>query len=113
MVWACCWRSVDTRTYNAARICGSFLSCCRRRRCPPQHELVRPVPPGLPIWLLAGLPPDLEGAPHGCPPRCRSLSRRGTPASAAAVATSSDEAGHGGSSRSEEHTSELQSHSDL
>src|SRR5215203_7290781 len=98
MVWACCCRSVDTRTYNATRIgCSLWLS--RRRHRPAQDKLVCLVPPVLPIWLLAGLPPDLEGAPHGCPPRCRSLSRRGTPASAAAVATSSDEAGHGGSSR--------------
>src|SRR5215212_9029772 len=67
MVWACCCRSVDTRTYNAARICGSFLGYHRRRR-PAQHQLVCLVPPVLPIWLLAGLPPDLEGAPHDRPP---------------------------------------------
>src|SRR5512132_416930 len=67
MVWACCCRSVDTRTYNAARICGSFLGYHRRRR-PAQHQLVCLVPPVLPIWLLAGLPPDLEGAPHAALP---------------------------------------------
>src|SRR5215207_2705209 len=101
MVWACCWRSVDTRTYNAARICGSFLGYHRRRR-PAQHQLVCLVPPVLPIWLLAGLPPDLEGAPHGCPPTADS-GRRATPAdhaaAAAAAATTPAEAGHGGSSR--------------
>src|SRR5512132_682514 len=68
MVWACCWRSVDTRTYNATRIGGPFLLCYRRRHRPAHHQLVRPVPPVLPIGLLAGLPPDLEGAPHSCPP---------------------------------------------
>src|SRR5215217_398153 len=67
MVWACCWRSVDTRTYNAARICGSFLGYHRPRR-PAQHQLVCLVPPVLPIGLLAGLPPDLEGAPHAALP---------------------------------------------
>src|SRR6266487_1153906 len=102
MVWACCWRSVDTRTYNAARIGGSFLLCCRRRR-PTQHQLVRPIPPRLPVRLFAGLPPDLEGAPHGCPsplpkPQSEGYTRR-APASAAAAATSPDEAGHDGSSR--------------
>src|SRR6266508_497124 len=103
MVWACCWRSVDTRTYNAARICGSFLSCCHRCRRPPKHQLVGPIPPRLPVRLLAGLPPDLEGAPHGCPsplpkPQPEGYTRR-APASAAAAATSPDEAGHDGSSR--------------
>src|SRR4029450_11616718 len=96
MVWACCWRSVDTRTYNAARICGSFLSCYRRRRRPTQHQLVRLVPPVLPIGLLAGLPPDLEGAPHGRPPAADDSARRATPAdptaAAAAAATQKDEA---------------------
>src|SRR5215216_1976358 len=67
MVWASCWRSVDTRTYNAARICGSFLGYHRPRR-PAQHQLVCLVPPVLPIGLLAGLPPDLEGAPHAALP---------------------------------------------
>src|SRR5512132_2726489 len=76
MVWACCWRSVDTRTYNAARICGSFLGYHRRRR-PAQHQLVCLVPPGLPIRLLAGLPPDLEGAPHDRPPAARSAHPEG------------------------------------
>src|SRR5512132_4594413 len=107
MVWACCWRSVDTRTYNAARIGGSFLLHCRvcshRCRRPPQHHLVRPIPPRLPVRLLAGLPPDLEGAPHGCPsqlpkPQSEGYTRR-APASAAVAATSPDEAGHDGSSR--------------
>src|SRR5512133_3521255 len=68
MVWACCWRSVDTRTYNATRIGRPFLLCYRRRRRPAQHQLVRLVPSVLPIGLLAALPPDLEGAPHGRPP---------------------------------------------
>jgi hypothetical protein len=77
MVWACCWRSVDTRTYNATRISRPLL-CCPRR--PTQHQLVGPVPPRLPVRLFAGLPPDLEGAPHGCPLHCRSLRWRGTPA---------------------------------
>src|SRR5919197_3278256 len=102
MVWACCCRSVDTRTYNAARICGSFLMDRRRRR-PAQEELVRPVPPVLPIRLLAGLPPDLEGAPHGRPPTAAVSVGRATPldpaAAAAAVATTPDEAGRSGSSR--------------
>jgi hypothetical protein len=40
----------------------------RRRRRPAQHQLVCLVPPVLPIWLLAGLPPDLEGAPHAALP---------------------------------------------
>src|SRR5215207_2636114 len=101
MVWACCWRSVDTRTYNAARICSSFLGYHRRRR-PAQHQLVCLVPPVLPIWLLAGLPPDLEGAPHGCPPTADSV-RRATPADPAAAATvaatTPTEAGRSGSSR--------------
>src|SRR6266700_3429976 len=79
MVWACCWRSVDTRTYNAARIGGSFLLCCRRRR-PTQHQLVRPIPPRLPVRLFAGLPPDLEGAPHGRPPAAAVSLGRATPA---------------------------------
>src|SRR6266480_4439383 len=63
MVWACCCRSVDTRTYNATCIgCSLWLS--RRRHRPAQDKLVCLVPPVLPIWLLAGLPPDLDGAPH-------------------------------------------------
>src|SRR6266508_604352 len=100
MVWACCWRSVDTRTYNATRISRPLL--CRSRR-PTQHQLVGPIPPRLPVRLLAGLPPDLEGAPHGCPsplpkPQPEGYTRR-APASAAAAATSPDEAGHDGSSR--------------
>src|SRR5215211_6416023 len=76
MVWACCCRSVDTRTYNAARICGSFLGYHRRRR-PAQHQLVCLVPPVLPIGLLAGLPPDLEGAPHDRPPAAGSAHSEG------------------------------------
>jgi hypothetical protein len=50
--------------------------------------------------LLAGLPPDLEGAPHGCPsPLPKSQSEgytRRAPACAAAAATSPTEAGHDG-----------------
>src|SRR5213078_1090967 len=104
MVWACCCRSVDTRTYNATRIGRPFLLCYRRRRRPAQHELVRPVPPVLPIRLLARLPPDLEGAPHGCPPAAAADSvRRATPAdqpaAATAAATTPDAAGRSGSSR--------------
>jgi hypothetical protein len=38
------------------------------------------IPPVLPIRLLAGLPPDLEGAPHGCPPAADDSVRRATPA---------------------------------
>src|SRR4029453_1511309 len=84
MVWACCWRSVDTRTYNATCIgCSLWLS--RRRHRPAQDKLVCLVPPVLPIWLLAGLPPDLEGAPHGRPPAADSA-RRATPADPAAAA---------------------------
>src|SRR5215217_9768142 len=75
MVWACCWRSVDTRTYNATRIGDSFL--LSRRRRPAQHQLVCPVPPVLPIRLLADLPPDLEGAPHGRPPPAGSVPPEG------------------------------------
>src|SRR5512133_173583 len=106
MVWACCWRSVDTRTYNATCIgCSLWLS--RRRHRPAQDKLVCLVPPVLPIWLLAGLPPDLEGAPHGRPPAADSASadsaRRATPADpaavAAAAATTPTEAGRSGSSR--------------
>src|SRR5919197_2891992 len=77
MVWACCCRSVDTRTYNATRIGRPFLPCYRHRRRPAQHQLVRPVPPRLPIGLLAGLPPDLEGAPHGRPPAAGSAHPEG------------------------------------
>src|SRR5215204_6422929 len=77
MVWACCWRSVDTRTYNATRIGRPFLLCYRHRRRPTQHQLVRPVPSVLPIGLLAGLPPDLEGAPHGRPPAAGSAHSEG------------------------------------
>src|SRR5215211_5451376 len=67
MVWACCCRSVDTRTYNATCIgCSLWLS--RRRHRPVQDKLVCLVPPVLPIGLLDGLPPDLEGAPHGAIP---------------------------------------------
>jgi transposase len=44
----------------------------RRRRRPAQEELVGVIPPVLPIRLLAGLPPDLEGAPHRCPPAASS-----------------------------------------
>ena len=102
MVWACGWRSVDTRTYNAARICGSFLMDRRRRR-PAQEELPGVIPPVLPIWLLAGLPPDLSGAPHGWPPTADDSVRRATlldpAAAAAAAATTPDEAGRSGSSR--------------
>src|ERR687888_381598 len=97
MVWACCCRSVDTRTYNATRIGRPFLLCYRHRRRPAQHQLVRPVPPRLPIGLLAGLPPDLEGAPHGRPPAAGSSARRATPAdpaaAAAAAATTPTKAG--------------------
>jgi hypothetical protein len=61
------------------------------------------IPPVLPIWLLAGLPPDLEGAPHGWPPTADDSVRRATPldlaAAAAAAATTPDEAGRSGSSR--------------
>src|SRR5215216_5050382 len=101
MVWACCCRSVDTRTYNATCIgCSLWLS--RRRHRPAQDKLVCLVPPVLPIWLLAGLPPDLEGAPHGRPPAADSV-RRATPAdpaaAAAAAATTPDAAGRSGSSR--------------
>src|SRR5512133_2315254 len=77
MVWACCWRSVDTRTYNATRIGRPFLLCYRRRRRPAQHQLVRLVPSVLPIGLLADLPPDLEGAPHGRPPAAGSAHSEG------------------------------------
>src|SRR6187399_2542916 len=87
MVWACCCRSVDTRTYNATRIGRPFLLCYRRWRRPAQHQLVRPVPPVLPIRLLAGLPPDLEGAPHGRPPAAAVSVRRATPADPPAAAT--------------------------
>src|SRR5512132_2188021 len=102
MVWACCCRSVDTRTYNATCIgCSLWLS--RRRHRPAQDQLVRLVPPVLPIGLLAGLPPDLEGAPHGRPPAADDSVRRATPAdptaAAAAAATKQDEAGRSGSSR--------------
>src|SRR5215211_4369577 len=101
MVWACCCRSVDTRTYNATCIgCSLWLS--RRRHRPAQDKLVCLVPPVLPTWLLAGLPPDLEGAPHGRPPAADSV-RRATPAdpaaAAAAAATTPTEAGRSGSSR--------------
>src|SRR5215207_4649098 len=75
----------------------------RRRRRPAQKELVGVIPPVLPIWLLAGLPPDLEGAPHGWPPTADDSVRRATPldpaAAAAAAATTPDEAGRSGSSR--------------
>src|SRR5215216_1411995 len=102
MVWACCCRSVDTRTYNATRI-GRSLWLSRRRHRPTQDKLVRLVPPVLPIWLLAGLPPDLEGAPHGRPPTAAASVRRATPAdpaaAAAAAATTPTEAGRSGSSR--------------
>src|SRR6266545_952732 len=79
-VWACCWRSVDTRTYNAARIGGSFLLCCRRRRRPTNTS-----------WYAR----SHRACPSGCslvsrrtskvrrmaaPPRCQRLPRRGTPA---------------------------------
>jgi hypothetical protein len=61
------------------------------------------IPPVLPIWLLAGLPPDLPGAPHGWPPAADDSVRRATPAdpaaAAAAAATTPDEAGRSGSSR--------------
>src|SRR5512133_1768447 len=77
MVWACCWRSVDTRTYNATRIGRPFLLCYRRRRRPAQHQLVRLVPSVLPIGLLADLPPDLEGAPHGRLPLLAQPTRKG------------------------------------
>src|SRR5512132_615169 len=77
MVWACCWRSVDTRTYNATCIGRPFLLCYRRRRRPAQHQLVRLVPSVLPIGLLADLPPDLEGAPHGRPPAAGSAHSEG------------------------------------
>src|SRR5512133_1768445 len=77
MVWACCWRSVDTRTYTATRIGRPFLLCYRRRRRPAQHQLVRLVPSVLPIGLLADLPPDLEGAPHGRPPAAGSAHSEG------------------------------------
>src|SRR5215217_7778000 len=100
MVWACCCRSVDTRTYNATCIgCSLWLS--RRRHRPAQDKLVCLVPPVLPIWLLAGLPPDLEGAPHRRPPAAAASLGRATPADqpAAAAATKQDEAGHDGSSR--------------
>src|SRR5215218_8795414 len=102
MVWACCCRSVDTRTYNATCIgCSLWLS--RRRHRPAQDKLVCLVPPVLPIWLLADLPPDLEGAPHRRPPAAAASLGRATPAdqpaAAAAAATKQDEAGHDGSSR--------------
>src|SRR5512132_2749640 len=101
MVWACCCRSVDTRTYNATCI-GCSLWPSRRRHRPAQDKLVCLVPPVLPIGLLAGLPPDLEGAPHGRPPAADSA-RRATPADpaavAAAAATRPAEAGRSGSSR--------------
>jgi hypothetical protein len=75
----------------------------RRRRRPAQEELVGVIPPVLPIWLLAGLPPDLPGAPHGWPPTADDSVRRATPldpaAAAAAAATTPDEAGRSGSSR--------------
>jgi hypothetical protein len=61
------------------------------------------IPPVLPIWLLAGLPPDLPGAPHSWPPTADDSVRRATPldpaAAAAAAATTPDEAGRSGSSR--------------
>jgi hypothetical protein len=61
------------------------------------------IPPVLPIWLLAGLPPDLPGAPHGWPPTADDSVRRAIPldpaAAAAAAATTPDEAGRSGSSR--------------
>src|SRR5215211_3821024 len=102
MVWACCCRSVDTRTYNATCIgCSLWLS--RRRHRPAQDKLVCLVPPVLPIWLLADLPPDLEGAPHRRPPAAAASLGRATPAdqpaAAAAASTTQDEAGHSGSSR--------------
>src|SRR5215217_866973 len=102
MVWACCCRSVDTRTYNATCIgCSLWLS--RRRHRPAQDKLVCLVPPVLPIWLLADLPPDLKGAPHRRPPAAAASLGRATPAdpaaAAAAAATSPTEAGHDGSSR--------------
>src|ERR671937_91636 len=101
MVWARCCRSVDTRTYNATRIGRPFLLCSRHRRRPAQHQLVRPVPPVLPIRLLAGLPPDLEGAPHRRPPAAAASARTATPAdpvaAAAAAATTPDAAGRSGS----------------
>src|SRR5215213_712430 len=101
MVWACCWRSVDTRTYNATRISCSLW---RSRRChrPAQDKLVRPIPPLLPVWLLAGLPPDLEGASHAALPLLLSQSEglhRSAAAAARAAATSPAEAGHDGSNR--------------
>src|SRR5215217_632300 len=102
MVWACCWRSVDTRTYNATRIgCSLWLS--RRRHRPAQDKLVRPIPPVLPVWLLAGLPPDMPGAPHGRPPAAAVSVGRATPAdrpaAAKGAATSPAAAGRSGSSR--------------
>src|SRR5919204_1859541 len=101
MVWACCCRSVDPPPYNATCI-GCPLCLPRRRHRPAQEELVCLVPPVLRIWLLAGLPPDLEGAPHGRPPAADSV-RRATPAdrlaAATAAATTPTEAGHDGSSR--------------
>src|SRR4030095_11142033 len=103
MVWACCCRSVGTRTYNATRIGRPLLLRYHRRRRPAQRQLVRPVPPVLPIRLLAGLPPDLEGAPHGCPPAADDSARRATPADPAAAATAAATTpavvGHDGSSR--------------
>ena len=75
----------------------------RRRRRPAQQELVGVIPPVLPIWLLAGLPPDLPGAPHGWPPTADDSVRRATPldpaAAAAAAATTPAVAGRSGSSR--------------
>src|SRR5215211_3650373 len=102
MVWACCCRSVDTRTYNATCIgCSLWLS--RRRHRPAHDKLLCLVPPVLPIWLLAVLPPDLAGAPHRRPPATAAPLGRPTPAdqpaAAAAAATKQDEAGHDGSSR--------------
>src|SRR5215216_6533783 len=93
---------MDTRTYNATCIgCSLWLS--RRRHRPAQDKLVCLVPPVLPIWLLADLPPDLEGAPHRRPPAAAASLGRATPAdqpaAAAAAATKQDEAGHDGSSR--------------
>src|SRR5207245_9090780 len=78
IVSGCGCRSVDTRTVNATRIGWSAFVCLwrHRRQRPAQEELVRLIPPRLPIRLLARRPPDLPGASHGCPFPLPSLKRK-------------------------------------
>src|SRR5215211_5977020 len=86
MVCACCWRSVETRAYTATRTGIIVLLRWLRRLPPAQEELIRPVPPPLPVRVLDRLPAEAPPTPHRCPPCCRSRSP-GVPLERATAAT--------------------------